>query len=72
MLGSYVLLEPLGEGGMGAVFKARHRRLCRVVALKIIRKERLADADAVRRLYASTLVCRGTSSFWSSATLTTT
>ncbi len=49
LLGPYVLLERLGEGGMGAVFKARHRKLGRIVALKVIRKERLADADAVKR-----------------------
>jgi serine/threonine-protein kinase len=48
-VGSYVLLERLGEGGMGQVFKARHRGLERVVALKLIRKERLAHPDAVRR-----------------------
>jgi serine/threonine protein kinase len=48
-LGNYVLLERLGEGGMGAVFKARHRRLGRLVALKLIRKESLGDDDAVRR-----------------------
>ncbi|HEY7327633.1 MAG TPA: protein kinase [Gemmataceae bacterium] len=49
ILGSFVLLERLGEGGMGQVFKARHRKLGRIVALKLIRKERLDHPDAVRR-----------------------
>jgi serine/threonine-protein kinase len=50
LLGPYILLEPLGEGGMGQVFKARHHVLERVVALKLIRAERLSnDPEAVRR-----------------------
>ncbi len=49
ILGSFVLLERLGEGGMGQVFKARHRKLGRIVALKLIRKQRLDNPDAVRR-----------------------
>jgi tRNA A-37 threonylcarbamoyl transferase component Bud32/Leucine-rich repeat (LRR) protein len=49
LLGSYVLLERLGEGGMGQVFKARNWKFGRVVAVKVIRKERLASAAAVRR-----------------------
>jgi serine/threonine-protein kinase len=49
VLGSYVLLERLGEGGMGQVFKARHHRMDRIVALKVIRKEHLSNPLAVRR-----------------------
>src|SRR5262245_9534390 len=41
LINQYVLVDRLGEGGMGEVFRARHRRMDRVVALKIIRKERL-------------------------------
>src|SRR5262249_15065938 len=49
VLGPYILLERLGEGGMGQVFKARNRKLGMIVALKVIRKERLANPDALRR-----------------------
>ncbi len=49
VLEPYVLLEPLDEGGMGQVFKARHRATREIVALKLPRPEFLSRPDAVRR-----------------------
>ena len=49
VLGSYVLLERLGEGGMGQVFKARHQKLDRIVAIKLIRPERMGSPESLRR-----------------------
>lgn len=48
-LGEYELLEKLGEGGMGAVYKARQKKLKWIVAIKLLPKERLADPKAVAR-----------------------
>ncbi|HKB02617.1 MAG TPA: serine/threonine-protein kinase [Gemmataceae bacterium] len=42
IIGSYRVLLPLGEGGMGMVFKAFQPKLDRVVALKVIRPQVLA------------------------------
>src|SRR5688572_8460040 len=41
VIGAYVLMEPIGKGGMGQVYRARQRVLERDCALKIIRKDRL-------------------------------
>lgn len=46
--GEYVLLEKLGAGGMGVVFKARHRGLNRLVAIKMIKTGVLADDRHIR------------------------
>jgi len=51
VLRPYVVLERLGAGGTGQVFKARHQHMQRVVALKVIRPELLADADVVSRFH---------------------
>ncbi len=48
-LDNYVLMERIGQGGMGQVFRAKHRIMNRVVALKIIRQERLANPEMVKR-----------------------
>ena len=49
LIGNYLVLEKLGEGGMGMVFKARHRTSGRVVALKILPPSFGRDPDALRR-----------------------
>jgi hypothetical protein len=48
-LGSYSLEEKLGEGGMGEVWRARHRLLARPAAIKLIRAQTGASDEAARR-----------------------
>lgn len=58
-LGPYEILSPLGQGGMGQVYKARHRKLERDVAIKVlpdevrVNRERLARFEREARLASS-------------------
>jgi len=45
----YELLQELGRGGMGAVYKALHTQLEKIVAVKVLTKERTRDTGAVAR-----------------------
>jgi serine/threonine protein kinase len=45
--GDYELISPLGQGGMGVVYKARQKAANRLVALKIIRPDRMSSMTEV-------------------------
>ena len=49
VIGSYVVLEKIGQGGMGQVYKARHKTMKREVALKVISPAVVKDETSRRR-----------------------
>src|ERR1700686_1070239 len=54
----YEILQLLGEGGMGAVYKARDRELDRLVALKVIRPELAGHPSILQRFKQELILAR--------------
>jgi tetratricopeptide (TPR) repeat protein/predicted Ser/Thr protein kinase len=54
----YEIIGILGEGGMGAVYKANDLELKRVVALKVIRPDLAADPDIIERFKQELILAR--------------
>ncbi len=56
--GRYEILQTLGEGGMGTVFKARDREVDRIVALKVIRPELAGSQEILQRFRQELVLAR--------------
>lgn len=52
VLGEYLIEDKIGAGGMGQVFRARHRTMDRLVALKVLPRALSEDPIAVERFYS--------------------
>ena len=50
--GDYELLDEIDRGGMGVIYRARHLRLNRIVALKMIKSGQLASDEEIQRFHA--------------------
>ncbi len=48
-LGNYLILEKIGQGGMGMVFKALHRRMDRLVAVKVLPPSIVKSSSSIQR-----------------------
>lgn len=51
VFGDYVVLDKIGAGGMGVVLKAQHRRMKRIVAVKVLPAKAMDSEAAVLRFY---------------------
>ncbi len=50
-VGHYELLERIGEGAMGTIYKARHNKTHRIVALKVLNEDLAKDQEFVSRFF---------------------
>jgi serine/threonine protein kinase len=51
ILDDYVILDRIGAGGMGMVFKAEHRRMKRLVAIKVLSNDAMKEPENLRRFH---------------------
>src|SRR5688572_12000411 len=51
VFGQYAVLDQIGAGAMGQVYKAQHRRMKRIVALKVLPATALRSKDSVERFH---------------------
>jgi serine/threonine protein kinase len=51
VFGEYLVLDKAGEGGMGQVYKSEHRRMKRIVALKVLPPQTTSSKSLVERFY---------------------
>ncbi|HEY7211499.1 MAG TPA: protein kinase [Bryobacteraceae bacterium] len=58
LVGRYEILDRLGQGGMGTVYRVLDRELDRIIALKTIRPDLASNTAALRRLKQETLLAR--------------
>jgi tetratricopeptide (TPR) repeat protein len=58
LAGRYEILQLIGRGGMGAVYKARDTELDRIVALKLIRPELAKNPQILRRFKQELILAR--------------
>ncbi len=58
LAGRYEILQLIGRGGMGAVYKARDTELDRTVALKLIRPELAKDPQILKRFKQELILAR--------------
>lgn len=61
---NFIVVEPLGTGGMSSVYKARDARLNRFVALKLLRKEFARDASFPAKLKSEARVTEDHGQFY--------